>query len=189
MMRRTGLLLGALCAVSAAQAITFTPISITGPGSFGGTVGPFGSSGIEYTLPSLYVTGAGVNAVTLHYQVTATAGHYLTSLTALPNGSARFATVDIVAAHNPGPQTLVMSQTAGGTLEALNSGTMNFAGQESFFDVFVDIDLTNAGITSISKVSILSLTYTEQVVPEPASLLALGIGSVSLLRRRAKRRN
>ncbi len=177
-------LLGALSA--AASAISFTNITITG--SPLGSSSFLGSDGISFTLPDNYVVGTGSRRVTLGYRVTATSGQYLTTVSMVPNGLLMNAHAHIDANHvNGGTQTFSIDQTAGGTTTAIGNGGGPFAGQNSFFDVTttLDLDATNG----VAELTIYNAIYSEQPVPEPASMAALLVGSVGFLARRRTRRS
>lgn len=180
----TLVLMGALSV--SAGAISFTNITIVG--SPLGSTAFLGSDGISFVLPDHYVVGTGTRLVTVGYRVTATSGQYLSSVSLVPNGLLQNGSVRIDANHvNGGTQTFSIVQSVGGTTTAINNGGGSFTGQNGLFDVTTTIDL--AATSGVAKVSIYNAIYAEQPVPEPASMVALLVGSAGFLARRRARRS
>ncbi|MBI5707115.1 MAG: PEP-CTERM sorting domain-containing protein [Armatimonadetes bacterium] len=191
-MKRTIKTLALLGVAGATQAMTFNIISVTGTGSAGWNCAPFGSNGYEFSLPDDFIVGQSLTRfVDIHFQVTATAGFAIDHVYVSPVGSVRNGDISIVAKHYAGPQTYSSYDAAGGSIVGASGGDMPFAPIDSFFDVFVSIDLstTNASNpTPYSKVTDITFQYTESLVPEPAALATLGLGISALFIRNRKRR-
>lgn len=191
-MKRTIKTLALLGVAGATQAMTFNIISVTGSGSAGWAGASFGSNGYEFSLPDHFIVGQSKSRfVDIHFEVTATAGYAMDHVYVSPVGSVRNGDIKIEAKHYAGPQTYSSTDVAGGSIVGASGGDMPFFPVDSFFDVFVSIDLstTNASTpTPFSKVTDITFQYTESLVPEPAAMATLGLGLSALFIRNRKRR-
>lgn len=199
-MKRTLNTLAILAVACASQAMSFSSVSIVDPLSNGSDTnadwGSFGPNGLEFSLPGMNALLMGtVKKLEISFRVDATAGYQLDDVTVDVIGSLRHATSTVKATHTPGPQVLTLTQSeVAGNVDQISGGGMAFSPPESFFDVFVEISLENHfrnppfAEVPFSKLTTFVIYYGESVVPEPASIAAIGIGMASLMFRSKKRR-
>ncbi len=170
--------------LASAHAITFSNIFIDGV-SASGTA--FGSNGISFSVPNNFLVGVGTKTLKIQYRVDATAGNELSSFGVFPVGITKLGSVAFSVDHtNGGTQTYNYSQTGGASATSLTSvPTIALAPRASFYDVTTMVTLTGNAATSVNKLTIYSVSYTE-AVPEPASMMAMTIGVGTLFARRRK---
>lgn len=170
--------------VASSQAITFTFQGSTGAAVT--SSGTLGANGYFFQIPSYFLIGAGSKSATISYTVSASPGFYLDSVTLDPNGSVQGdSVVTISAPHSTDLASYSDTSTA---LAQLGSATTLLLTQQSSYSVTMSLNITNPGATSIGKVSVMQVFYTQQPVPEPATLLALGAGAAALISRKRNRR-
>jgi len=118
------------------------------------------------------------------YTVTASAGFMLTNVSLEPNGAVVNATASIAAAHSGGPVAnfLQTNPTDPQILGTSSTALPNLVSS----NVTARIQLTGNNDVALGKLSIYNAIYTEQPVPEPATLGALALGFAGLAARRRK---
>lgn len=164
----------------AANAVTFTGVSISGTGSTNATFTQVGNS-LLLSLPSLVAFNGSANTVTVNYTVTANPGFVLPSITVDPVGSiVGTGTANVNVTHTPtGPDGGASWMSPGG----LSSFTATNSVFSSAYAGVATVNLTS-GVGGISKLTQLTVTY--QPVPEPATLGALAVGLAGILARRKR---
>lgn len=181
MLGRRLLLIGlGVASVASAQAVTFTNITVTG--SNFGQFNNFGTNGLTVNLADHFLIGTGTRVVTISYHVEADAGMVLTDFTISPVGVSQDGSVAVDVNHvGEGVTNYVVN--GGNTPIVLPTQSFSLSATQSGYDVVSTITLTGNAASAINKATIYNVSYN-QAVPEPASMAALGIGVVALIRRR-----
>jgi len=173
----------AVAGVASAQAVNFTNITVTGTNF--GQFNNFGTNGLTFNLADHFLIGTGTRVVTITYRVDADAGMVLSDFTVSPVGLSQDGTVAVDVNHT-GEGITNYAVNGGATPVALPTQTYNLSGTQTGYDVTTTITLTGNLNSSVNKATIYNISYN-QAVPEPASLAALGIGAVALIRKRRRK--
>jgi len=170
---------------SAASAITFSDVTITGSPT--GTWSVISSGdGLQFVMPDAYVI-TGAKTITLTYKVAADPGFELDSFYVQPTGAVKNGTVkvDVKHTHLLDVQDDSVTTTAGSTLTALPGWGVNLVPERSTFDVTHTINLSAE--RGLAKLTVYTVQYTTEAVPEPASMAALAAGFGLVAARKLRR--
>ncbi len=179
--RRLFLIALATAGVASAHAVNFTNITVTGSGF--GQISNFGANGITVNLADHFLIGTGTRVVTISYRVDADAGFQLSDFTISPVGVSLDGSVKVDVNHiGEG----ITNYAVNGAGTPLTLPTQNYAlsGTQTGYDVMTTITLNGNSANSLNKATIYNVSYTQQPVPEPATMAALGLGIAALVRRR-----
>lgn len=179
--RRLVLIALATAGVVSANAATFTNITVTGTGF--GQFSNFGANGLTFNLADNFLIGTGSKVVTINYHVDADPGMSLSDFTVSPVGVTQNGSVNIDVNH-VGEFTSNYVAIGGGSPSVLGSQTFALSATQTGYDVVTTITLNGLGANSINKATIYNVSYTQQPVPEPATMAVLGLGIAALVRRR-----
>lgn len=168
--------------IASAQAISFSNITVTG--SAFGSFTNFGTNGLTFNLADNFLIGSGLKTVTINYHVDATPGNNLTGFEVIPVGVTQNGQVRVDLNHvGEGTQSYI--QNGGGSATSLPPQSFLLSGSQTGYDVVTTIKLTGTAASSLNKLTLYNVRYTE-AVPEPATMAALGLGVAAFVRRRRK---
>ncbi len=168
--------------VASSQAISFTFVGSTGANVT--SSGSLGANGYFFQIPTYFLIGVGSKSASISYTVSADAGHRLTSVTLDPNGTVQAnSAVSISAAHSSDVATYSDTSVA---LAQLGDSTTSLLTQQSSYSVTMNLSIVNPEADSIGKVSIMQVFYTQEPVPEPATMIGLAAGLAAFLAKKKR---
>jgi hypothetical protein len=167
------------------HAITFSGLG----GSMATGSGLIGSNGFFIQSPAFVQNGVGTMTATFTWTVNATPGFLLTSVKLQPNALVSGGGSISISAPHPADATATLNFFSAGpaipapTTTAL-SGT--FSSYNVTATVTLNVPPAMPPTPNFAKQSVFQAFYTEQPVPEPATMAALALGVAGIAARRNK---